>query len=165
MTLTFGMATAEDSRVLAELHTAVGEALTARYGSGHWSSKATEAGVLRALRETTVLVARDGPTVVGTLRLATKKPWAIDVKYFTPVKKTLYLINMAVTPARQRGGVGRALVAEAAAVARVRGVGSIRLDAYDADAGAGGFYAKCGYAEVGRVSYKGVPLIYYEQVF
>ncbi len=164
MTLAFGLATVQEAGALAALHTAVGEKLTARYGTGHWSSKATEAGVLRALRECTVLVARDGATVVGTLRLATKKPWAIDIKYFTPVKKTFYLLNMAVAPKRQLAGVGRELVVEAAKVARAQGAGSIRLDAYDADAGAGGFYAKCGYTEVGRVTYRSVPLIYYEAV-
>ena len=39
---------------------------------------------------------------------------------------------------------------------------SIRLDAYDADAGAGRFYARCGFLERGRVVYKGDPLVYYE---
>ena len=38
------------------------------------------------------------------------------------------------------------------------------VDAYDADAGAGGFYARCGYTEVGRVTYRGVPHVYYEHV-
>jgi hypothetical protein len=36
------------------------------------------------------------------------------------------------------------------------------LDAYDAAAGAGRFYARCGYQERGRVVYKGDPLIYFE---
>jgi hypothetical protein len=35
---------------------------------------------------------------------------------------------------------------------------AIRLDAYDAAAGAGGFYATCGYRETGRV--RGTPLVY-----
>jgi hypothetical protein len=39
---------------------------------------------------------------------------------------------------------------------------AIRLDACDTPAGAGGFYPKCGYTEVGRVRYEGTPLIYYE---
>lgn len=38
----------------------------------------------------------------------------------------------------------------------------MRLDAYDADAGAGGFYAKCGFLEAGRVTYRKVPLVYFE---
>jgi hypothetical protein len=47
-------------------------------------------------------------------------------------------------------------------VARAWPSQAIRLDAYDADAGAGGFYAKCGFREVGRVTYRTVPLIYFE---
>ena len=39
---------------------------------------------------------------------------------------------------------------------------AIRLDAFDAEAGAGGFYARCGFTEVGRVTYRKAPLMYYE---
>ena len=39
---------------------------------------------------------------------------------------------------------------------------AIRLDAYDHAAGAGPFYAKCGFRERGRVVYRGNPLAYYE---
>lgn len=47
----------------------------------------------------------------------------------------------------------------------VRGPGEvIRLDALDASAGAGGFYAKCGFSEVARVRYRGCPLVYYERL-
>jgi len=62
----------------------------------------------------------------------------------------------------QRTGLGRACM-EAAREAAVRWpADAIRLDAYDAEAGAGGFYAKCGYREVGRVVYRNTPLVYYE---
>lgn len=40
----------------------------------------------------------------------------------------------------------------------------MRLDVYDAVAGAGGFYAACGLHERGRVKYKGNPLVYFEQL-
>ncbi|HEY1600831.1 MAG TPA: hypothetical protein VGG64_14580 [Pirellulales bacterium] len=39
---------------------------------------------------------------------------------------------------------------------------AVRLDAYDASAGAGGFYSHCGFSEVGRPVYRGAPLVYYE---
>jgi GNAT superfamily N-acetyltransferase len=44
---------------------------------------------------------------------------------------------MAVTPVRQRRGIGRQLVEEAKTVARAWPSEAIRLDAYDSDAGAG----------------------------
>jgi ribosomal protein S18 acetylase RimI-like enzyme len=69
---------------------------------------------------------------------------------------------MAITPARQRMGLGRRCMEEVIRIARAWPADAIRLDAYDADAGAGGFYAKCGCTEMGRVSYRGTPLIYYE---
>jgi GNAT superfamily N-acetyltransferase len=96
------------------------------------------------------------------LRLATKKPWAIDVAYFTPVERPLYLTGMAVSVAHQRQGLGRQALEDARAVAVEWPADAIRLDAYDASAGAGEYYAKCGYEERGRVVYKGNPLVYYE---
>jgi ribosomal protein S18 acetylase RimI-like enzyme len=109
-----------------------------------------------------VLAIRDRGAIVGTLTLQTKKPWAIDVSHFTPCPKALYLINMAVEPGRQRSGIGRQLLAAALTVARAFPADAIRLDAYDSDAGAGGFYRKCGYTQVGGKEYRGVPLLYLE---
>jgi GNAT superfamily N-acetyltransferase len=147
---------------LAALRTAVAERLTRDHGHGHWSSAVTEKGVRRAIETSHVFVARDGSEIVGTLRLATKKPWAIDVTYFSSVRKALYLLDMAVAPDHQRRGIGRRLCDESAAVARAWPADAIRLDAYDGPAGAGGFYARCGFREVGRVVYRGVPLVYFE---
>jgi len=111
-----------------------------------------------------VYVAREGEKIVATLRLATKKPWAIDKSYFTKCRKPLYLLAMAVTPSRQRQGLGRLCMEEAAELARALKADAIRLDAYDAPAGAGGFYARCGCTEMGRVIYRNAPLIYYEML-
>jgi GNAT superfamily N-acetyltransferase len=99
---------------------------------------------------------------VTSLRLQTKKPWAIDATYFTRVARPLYLTGMAVHPESQRRGAGRLALEDAHAVAGAWPADAIRLDAYDAAAGGGPFYAKCGYAERGRVTYRGTPHIYYE---
>ena len=77
-------------------------------------------------------------------------------------ERPLYLLAMAVAPARQRQGIGRRCLEEAKQIARAWPADAIRLDAYDAPAGAGGFYARCGCTEVGRASYRNVPLIYFE---
>jgi ribosomal protein S18 acetylase RimI-like enzyme len=164
MKLRLSIATLADAPALAALHTAVAENLTSRYGHGPWSMQSTEKGVLFGMRHSLVLLARKGKSIVGTLNLRTKKPWAIDVSYFTPVKKTLYLTSMAVIPAKQRQGIGRRLLDEAVKQARTWPADAIRLDAFDADAGAGAFYAKCGFREVGRVIYRRAPLIYFEFV-
>lgn len=149
---------------LAALHTDVADHLTARYGRGPWSAVTTESGVSMGLRLSRVLVARDGKTIVGTLRLQGKKPWAIDPAYFTPVRKPIYLTHMAVMPKMQRQGIGRLLLDEAVKQVKEWPAQSIRLDAYDHAAGAGAFYAACGFLERGHITFRGAPLIYYELV-
>ncbi len=147
------------------LRNAVSLRLTRDYGVGHWSSCATSKGVLRGITTSRVLVARaaDG-AIVGTLRLATKKPWAIDPEYFAAVPRPVYLVDMAVDPPVQRQGIGRLLCEKAVRVVREWPGEAIRLDAYDHAAGAGDFYRKCGFREVGRVTYRKVPLIYFERI-
>ena len=160
--LIFNDGVADDAAELAALHTAVAEHLTDLYGQGSWSNQTSEKSVLSAMRQSRVLVARQGSKIVGTLRLTIKKPWAIDPSYFSKCTKPLYLLAMAVLPERQRQGLGRRCLEEAQRIARAWPADAIRLDAYDADAGAGDFYARCGYTERGRVTYRNAPLIYYE---
>ena len=155
-------ATDADASSIAALRSATAAHLTATFGKGHWSHLVTERAVSRDLKTARVLVARRGPSIVATMTLATKKPWAIDLAYFTAVPRALYLHAMAVAPELQRQGIGRDLVRQSMAVARAFPSQAIRLDAYDAAAGAGGFYAKCGFREVGRVTYRTVPLVYFE---
>jgi GNAT superfamily N-acetyltransferase len=165
MKLAFATATPADAAELAVLHAAASEDLTRRFGPGFWSSSPSERGILANMRLpkfSRTLIARSKGRIVGTLRIATKKPWAIDTTYFTAASKPLYLTGMAVLPALQRKGIGRQLIKEAEAQARAWPADSIRLDAFDATAGAGDFYAKCGYREVARVIYKRDPLIYFE---
>jgi GNAT superfamily N-acetyltransferase len=162
MRLKFRDASAEDAPAIAALHNAAAGALTARYGEGPWSALVTERSTTLAQRNARVRVGRDGRRILTVLRLATKKPWAIDVSYFTPVKRPLYLTGMVVAVTHQGQGLGRLALEDARAVAAAWPAGAIRLDAYDADAGAGEFYARCGYSERGRVVYRADPLAYYE---
>ena len=69
---------------------------------------------------------------------------------------------MAVAPARQRQGIGRWLLDRARDAARAWPADAIRLDAYDSPAGAGPFYARCGFTPHGGAVYRGVPLLYFE---
>jgi len=109
-----------------------------------------------------IYVARAGRTIVGSMTLGTRKPWAIDPSLFTPVTRPLYLTGMAVEPSHQHQGIGRMLVEESVRIARAWPSDAIRLDAFDAAAGAGPFYATCGFREVARRVYKGDPLVYFE---
>ena len=162
--MAFRLAVEGDVPALAALHGAAADRLTSMFGEGRWSSRPTEGNVLRDIRTSRVIVACDAAGLAGTLRLATKKPWAIDPKYFTPVARPLYLLSMAVAPRCQRGGIGRRLLDEAVQIARVWPADALRLDAWDAPAGAGEFYRKCGFSEVARVEYRASPLIYFERM-
>jgi GNAT superfamily N-acetyltransferase len=162
MRLKFRDATADDAPIIAGLQNAAAGALTARFGEGHWSSLVTERSAMLAQRHAKVRVGRNGKRILTVLRLATKKPWAIDVSYFTPVKRPLYLTALAVAVTHQGQGLGHLALEDARSIATAWPADAIRLDAYDHEAGAGPFYLKCGFCERGRVVYKGGPLAYYE---
>jgi GNAT superfamily N-acetyltransferase len=164
MPLRFRDARVQDVPLIAGLQNAAAGALTARHGPGHWSSLVTERGAEQSLRHARVRLGLLDKRVVTVLRLATRKPWAIDTSWFTPARRPLYLTGMAVSVAHMGHGLGRAALIDARVVAAAWPADAIRLDAYDADAGAGGFYARCGFRECGRVVYKGDPLVYYELV-
>jgi GNAT superfamily N-acetyltransferase len=159
------LAAPDDAVAIAVVRNAAADALTREFGQGHWSGQTSERGVRAGMaKHSKVYVARRRGTIVATLLLQTKKPWAIDTAYFTPCKKPLYLMAMAVDPKLQGTGLGRACMDGARIATADWPADAIRLDAYDAEAGAGGFYAKCGFREVGRVVYRTVPLVYYELV-
>lgn len=160
----FRDATDDDVPALAALHNATAGALVARFGDGPWNGVSTERGVRNEMRHARIRVGVEARKVVCCLRLATKKPWAIDAAYFSPVPRAIYLTSMAVAVAHQRRGVGRLALLDAVEIVRAWPASSIRLDAWDAAAGAGGFYSTCGFALRGHVVYRGTPLVYYEML-
>lgn len=163
MKLRLAIATPNDAPQIASLLSETAQHLTSVYGEGHWSYQSTEKGVLFGMKgNVKVLLARQDKIIVGSLRLTTKKPWAIDTAYFTRVHQPLYLVDMAVKPDLQRTGIGRYMLQEVTSFAKSWPAQAVRLDAYDTPAGAGEFYRKCGYRERGHVIYKGTPLIYFE---
>ncbi len=77
--------------------------------------------------------------------METKKPWAIDLNYFTPVRTAVYLHDVNVHPELQRSGIGRQLMDRVKAMAKEWPADQNRLDAYDGPSGGGPFYKKCGF--------------------
>ena len=164
MALTLRLATERDLPALLELRLAVDADQQRRFGDDRWSTTINERSVARALKSSRVVVGVKRGRIVGTARMETKKPWAIDLEYFTPVSKAVYLHDVDVHPDQQRSGIGRQLMERVKTVATEWPVDAIRLDAYDGDAGGGPFYAKCGFRELGRTVYRGVPLVYFELI-
>jgi GNAT superfamily N-acetyltransferase len=164
VSLSFRFAAEADAPAILALRFAVDAEQEFRFGDDRWTTTISEASVARGLKSSRVVLATSRGRIVGMLRMETKKPWAIDLAYFTPVPKAVYLHDVDVEPRQQRSGIGTQLMERAKSAAREWPVNAIRLDAYDGPAGAGPFYAKCGFTEVGRVVYRSVPLVYYELV-
>ncbi len=164
MKLSIREAVAADAAEIAALRVAAADDLTARFGPGFWSSNTTGKGVMLGMSRGKVLIASQACTIVGTLTLSSRKPWAIDTGYFTKVRAPIYLTSMAIEPTLQGQGIGREMLACTDEIVRNWPGNAIRLDAFNADAGAGGFYVRCGYTEKGRAVFRGVPLIYYERL-
>jgi len=164
MSLSFRFATDGDIPALLKLQVAVDADQERRFGHDRWSTTITERSVARGLRSSRVLIAMGQGGIIGEVRMQTKKPWAIDLSYFTPVARAVYLHDVHVDPRQQRSSIGRQLIERAKAAVRDWPADAIRLDAYDGPSGGGPFYRKCGFTEVGRAVYRGVPLAYFELV-
>jgi len=162
MALSFRFATEDDIAALLRLRLAVDAEQRRRFGTNRWSTAITEKSVARGLKSSRVLVAEKHGRITGALRMETKKPWAIDLRYFTQVSRAVYLHDVNVEPELQRSGVGRLLIERMKTVAREWPVDAIRVDTYDGLSGAAPFYKKCGFTEVGRAVYRSVPLVYLE---
>jgi GNAT superfamily N-acetyltransferase len=164
LNLSFRLAGEADSEAILELRLAVDRDQQRRFGRARWTMAVTENSVARALRTSRVLLATRHGAVVAALRMEQKKPWAIDLAYFTPACAAVYLHDVNVAPMLQRQGIGRRLVERAMVAARDWPAEAIRVDAYDGPSGGGPFYARCGFTEVGRTIYRGVPLVYFEML-
>lgn len=162
MRLLFRDAVQADADALTALHAAAAGDLTERFGEGHWSRPAVVRRVEAPSPYVRHRVGTQGGRIVSALRLQTRKPWAIDVASFTPVRRPLYVTGMVVAVAHQGRGLGRAALEDALRIATAWPADALRLDAYDAAAGAGRFYEKAGFERRGQVVYKGDPLVYYE---
>ena len=136
--------------------------MSERYGQGPWSACPSQAEVARQLRASHVLVARQGAGIIGTVRLVRALAGLFDSSAFTPVAQPWYVLGLAVAPEFRGAGVGRQLIVAARETARSRGAQALWLDAYEHPAGAGSFYFKCGFRQVGRTEHADVPLLLFE---
>jgi ribosomal protein S18 acetylase RimI-like enzyme len=161
--VTLERATEDDAAAIAALRVAVSRQLTVQFGQGTWSfAMDTAGGVQLEVQSAEIFVAHGEGGLLATLRLSRRNPWLGDINFFTPAVRPLYLTSMAVAPAYQRRGIGRQCLDDARRLGRELEADALRLDSYDAPAGAGDFYRKCGFREGRRDSYHGTPLIWFE---
>jgi len=175
MKLTIEEATPNDVAEILALRLEVDARMQERYGNDRWAPPISEGSVLRFFKgprtrksdgETLIkiLVGKSRGEIVALTRMQTKKPWAFDLKYFTSGANAVYLGNVEVSPKYQGRGFGIQLMAAVVDHARAWPVNAVRTSAYDGVAGAGAFYAKCGFREVGRVTYRTIPMIFFEMI-
>jgi GNAT superfamily N-acetyltransferase len=116
--------------VRIEEHTGPRSALRPLFGLAEDSERALDAYI----DDGRVLVAVEGDRIVGHLQLtATDRPAALEIK------------NMAVEAARQGGGIGRALVEAAIALARREAQSTLVVATAAADTGNLRFYQRLGF--------------------
>jgi hypothetical protein len=97
--------------------------------------------------------------VIATMTLHTRKPWAIGVKYFAPDRRRCISPTWRSRPIARQRRRPRACWPKPQEW-REWPADAVRLDAFDAVAGAGPFYAKCGHESAARRIARAA--IYYE---
>jgi GNAT superfamily N-acetyltransferase len=163
VSVTISRAGPGDTYALTALRIAVARDMTDRHGDGPWSALPSKAVVVRQIRASHALIARCDDEAVGTVRLAWANPAIFDsASFFTPASAALYVLGLAVAPAHRHEGIGRELIEASKQVARDWPAQALWLDTYDHAAGAGGFYERCGFREVGASALNHLPLLYYE---
>lgn len=162
--ITFRMANKSDARAVRAVRLAAAEDLVQRFGPGHWSTVSALPTVKRQADAGLVLIAESN-AIVGTGTISSQKiPFYRKEWFRWPEDAAMYLTNMAVHPDHQRNGTGSQIMREIERRAVAEGLLAVRFDAYDAAAGAGRFYEKCGYRCVHRGDVNGVALEYFEKV-
>jgi GNAT superfamily N-acetyltransferase len=162
VTITISRADIKEARALTALRTAVARDMTERFGGGPWSALPNRMVVIRQMRASHVLVARRYDEIIGTVRLAFANTAVFDARMFTPVDTALYVLGLAVSPGSRGRGIGSRIMSVAKEVARSWPAQALWLATYDNSAGAGRFYRKCGFREVGPGVFDDLPLTYYE---
>jgi GNAT superfamily N-acetyltransferase len=132
-----------------EILAACGRDLSARFGLGHWDpphplEKFRDDARAREVHAVTV-----GERLVGTFTIGLSPIPAYPASYWSPVEPALYLNRLAVLPAEQRRGLGRACMALVEALAHARGARAVRLDAIAGHAPLLAFYMDLGYRDAG----------------
>lgn len=148
-----------------KLSVAAASDLVDKYGQGRWRVAAARKTLKRNQQSDSLFVIVKDAVIVGTFCFTTKKAGFYRRGWFAfPDDPAGYLLNMAIAPQHQRQGIGREVMNHIDQLARSMKLLAVRFDAYEANAGAGGFYRKCGYqlVHVGKVG--DVGLEYYEKV-
>ena len=145
--------------------------LSLELGPGYWGKRASPRRTRERLIESDPgllekgwFVATLGDRVVGVMALATRpfRAWKKQL-WARPDQPALGVFDVAVDPAVQGRGIGRALMEFAEARAAAMGLPWVRLDAFAANPGSNAFYRRIGYVARGTVRAADIELVLYEK--
>ena len=130
MRISVSVARDSDASAIVSLRTAVAESLTRQYGRGHWSSRATEAGVSRDRNVASACGQnRQGSGGLGAPGRPRSRGPSIPTTLNRSVDRYISSIWPS-SPAASAKGVGRRLIEEAKQVAVAWPADAVWLDAY-----------------------------------
>ena len=128
-----------------------GAAMAAELGLRHWVPPITLADLRAAAAEREVweIISVQGELVGAVITGPTSPaPYVQPAMFADPAAPALYISKLAVRPALQGGGLGRATLAALEVLARERGLAALRLDALRAVPNLPRLYAGAGYTVV-----------------
>jgi ribosomal protein S18 acetylase RimI-like enzyme len=106
-----------------------------------------------------IYLVTDGDEAVATYTVTTTPPHDYPPAIFAPAVPALYLNRLAVVPARQKSGLGRACMADVEAHARAAACRVVRFDVFRDNAVIRAFYQRLGYTELGPFFVGEIPVI------
>lgn len=162
--MSFRQAEPHEGRTLRRIVAAANETLAKRWGPACPSRTRTLDTYNRhCLTERVTFALQDGAPI-GTFMLKLETPrFAGSTRWRDFFSPHVYLVQMAVLPAMQGRGVGKAMLAHAESEAHALNRPIIRLDAYTGPCGASRFYLRHGFQYRGTGSVNGVALNFFEK--
>jgi GNAT superfamily N-acetyltransferase len=164
--VTIRLARLKEIPAIIALRRAAAEDLTRRVGvTGDWSRVYVLPVIRRAVLGGPLCVIEDAGEMVGTFTLDQRAKGYYRPEWFAnPADPAFYLRSLSIRVDKQRQGIGRKALAAVEDMARHGGVKAIRCDTYAGEAGADGFYAKCGFTALRGIDDGGTRLVIYEKL-
>lgn len=155
MSIIIRKATEHDLDAVSRLYDDLNDHLAANINYPGWrkGSYPLRADAEEGLSNDTLHVAEIDGTIAGTVMyLRTQDPAYRNADWQIPYNSPVLTLHiLAIHPAYQGRGVGRALMDYAETLAKERGALAVRLDTHEGNAPACRLYEKCGYSMRGLV--------------
>jgi GNAT superfamily N-acetyltransferase len=165
MALAFRRVTPDEVEPLHRILVECGVDMAERLGLTHGTPAYPLDWFRESARDREVYAVDDPVTLVGTFTVGKDPLFDYDPGRWTPdTEPALYLNRLAVIPARQGTGLGRACMDEVERIARDQRCGAVRFDCVAAHEDGLAFYDTLGYERRGPWREWGIELVLFEKV-